>query len=425
MAQGNITFLLVDDLDSNLMALEGLLKRDGLDLVKARSGTEALEILLTRDVSLAFLDVQMPGMSGFELAEAMRGTARTRHIPIIFLTAGTFDQKRRFEGYEMGAVDFLFKPIEPHVLQSKADVFFRLAKQRNELKKTAEAKARLVEQLQKAQAELHQYSTGLEKTVEHRTARLRETIGELEHFSYSITHDMRAPLRAMHGICELLLNEYGDKIDLTGRNYLERIVRAASRMDHLILDALDYSRAVRAELPLEPIDPVPLLRSIIESYPQFNSGQVTIELPVQSHRVLANKAALIQAFSNILNNAVKFVRPDQPPRIKIWPEDRGKVIRLWFEDNGIGIPAHQLDRIFQMFHRISAEYEGTGIGLALVKKVVERMRGRVGVISELGKGSQFWIELERSQDEADSDQSEAGEAQRPASPRLSPPEEGG
>jgi signal transduction histidine kinase len=397
MALDKISFLLVDDLDANLMALEGLLKRDGLNLIKANSGTEALEVLFTEEISLAFLDVQMPGMSGFELAETMRGSARTRHIPIIFLTAGAVDQQRRFEGYEMGAVDFLFKPIEPHILQSKADVFFELARQRNELKKTSEARAELVEALRVAQSELRQYSNGLEKTVEERTAKLRETISELEHFSYTITHDMRAPLRAMHGLCQILEEECGSKIDETGRDYLRRITRSASRMDHLIVDALNYSKTVRTEMELGPINPGPLLREIVESYPQFQPPKVRIELSNEFHTVIANRAGLTQAFSNLLGNGVKFVPTGRTPTIRVFDQVDGNRARICFEDNGVGVPTDQYSRIFQMFYRLDNDFEGTGVGLALVKKVVERMRGTVGVESVVGTGSRFWIDLERAE----------------------------
>src|ERR1700727_3195209 len=127
---GPVHFLLVDDLEENLLSLEGLLRRDGLLRLKARSVTQALELLLQCDVALAILDVQMPEMDGYELAELMRGTERTRRVPIIFLTAGAMDRQRRFRGYETGAVDFIFKPIEPHILQSKAYIFFELALQR-------------------------------------------------------------------------------------------------------------------------------------------------------------------------------------------------------------------------------------------------------------------------------------------------------
>lgn len=396
MSKQKITFLLVDDLPANLIALEGLLRRDGLELVKAQSGPEALELLLAHEISLAFLDVQMPGMSGFELAEAMRGTSRTRHVPIIFLTAGAVDQQRRFEGYEMGAVDFLFKPLEPHILQSKASVFFELARQRNELRDTARKNAELVEALQQAQRQLQQYSERLEKTVDERTAKLRETIGELEHFSYTITHDMRAPLRAMSGLSDLLRQEYSSNLDEVGWDYLRRISDSASRMDHLITDALNYSKAVRNELTLEPIDPRPLLREIVESYPQFHPSVATIEIAENFHSVLGNRAALTQVFSNLLDNAVKFAQPGALPRVRVFDEERNGVVRIWIEDEGIGIPDDQLKRVFQMFYRIDQTAEGTGVGLALVHKVIDRMRGKVGVESEVGKGSRFWIELAKA-----------------------------
>src|ERR1035438_7539846 len=136
MTSEPIKFLLVDDKTENLFSLEAIIRREGLEVLLARSGSDALELLLVNDVSLALLDVQMPVMDGFELAELMRGTQRTKHVPIIFVTAGPRDPQRVFKGYESGAVDFLFKPIDPHILKSKADVFFELACQRRELAKT-------------------------------------------------------------------------------------------------------------------------------------------------------------------------------------------------------------------------------------------------------------------------------------------------
>jgi PAS domain S-box-containing protein len=233
----------------------------------------------------------------------------------------------------------------------------------------------------------------LEQTVQERTARLRDTIAELEHFSYTITHDMRAPLRAMQAFGQILREEYDSRFDQMGRDYLRRITEAAGRMDNLILDALDYSKAVRTELTLEPIDPGPLLQGIVESYPHFQPPRAEIELTENFPLVLANEAGLIQCFSNLLGNAVKFVEPGKVPRVRVWAEQREKVVRLWIEDNGIGISPGQQERVFVMFQRLSKRHEGTGIGLTLVRKVVERMQGKVGFESEPGNGSRFWIEL--------------------------------
>ncbi|MGZ4987703.1 MAG: sensor histidine kinase [Limisphaerales bacterium] len=381
-----VKFLLVDDLEDNLLALEALLRRNGLELLRAHSGAEALELLLVHEVALAFIDVQMPEMDGFNLAELMRGTERTRLVPIIFVTAGMQDVQRRFRGYEVGAVDFLYKPINPHILQSKADVFFELARRRIQLLETTEA-------LRAAEKELKQHAAKLEATVAERTAKLRDSVAELEHFSYTITHDMRAPLRSMQGFAELLDEQYGKQFDETGRDFLRRIVQAASRMDRLIIDSLNYSKAVRNEFIPENVAPGRLLRGIVDSYPQFQPPCAEIELAEQFPTVCANEAGLTQCFSNVLSNAVKFVEAGKKPRVKVWSEMKGDMVRFWFQDNGIGIPADQQERVFVMFQRLDKSYEGTGVGLALVRKVVQQMKGNVGFESAPGQGTKFWIDL--------------------------------
>ncbi len=234
----------------------------------------------------------------------------------------------------------------------------------------------------------------LEQRVAERTVRLQETVTELEQFSYSITHDMRAPLRAMEGYAHLLLRETcRDCQAEKAKEYLGRIVTAARRMDRLIQDALQFSQVVRTEVRCEPVDAAKLLRGMLTSYPAFQPPQADIRLEGQFPLVLANEAALTQCFSNLLGNAVKFVPPGTVPRVRIWAETRDDWVRLWFADNGIGIAREHQQRIFGMFQQVNKGEEGTGIGLAIVRKAVERMGGRVGVESEPGKGSRFWIEL--------------------------------
>lgn len=236
----------------------------------------------------------------------------------------------------------------------------------------------------------------LEKKVQERTAQLSDTVAELEHFSYTITHDMRAPLRAMHAYCQILEEEYGPKIEAPGREYMRRITQAAARMDALILDALDFSKAIREELPVSPLDARAIVVGIVESYPHLQPPKATIEIAENFPKVMGNDAGLTQCFSNLLSNAVKFVAPGVHPHVRVWAEEHQNLVRIWVEDNGIGIPPEQHERVFVMFQRLSRNYEGTGIGLALVRKVVHRMQGRVGVHSQPGKGSRFWIELARA-----------------------------
>jgi signal transduction histidine kinase/Skp family chaperone for outer membrane proteins len=241
--------------------------------------------------------------------------------------------------------------------------------------------------------ELQSSNAELDAAVAKRTAELRELVQDLEHFSYTITHDLRAPLRAMHGFAGMLAQECGQDISPAGKEYLRRIGVAAARMDRLITDALSYSGTVRQEFKLEPMDIDHLLRGIVDSYPNLQPPLAAVTLEGDFPRVLGNEAALTQCFANLLGNAVKFVAPGRTPHVRVHAERRGEWVRIWFDDDGIGIPEAMLSRVFGMFQRLSKDYEGTGIGLALVKKVAERMGGMVGVESQLGRGSRFWLEL--------------------------------
>ena len=232
----------------------------------------------------------------------------------------------------------------------------------------------------------------LERTVQERTAELRETVGEIEAFSYSISHDMRAPLRSIQGFSKILLEDCAD-LDPQSRNYLERIAASAQRMDRLIQDVLTFSRVARTELRFEPVNLEHVVRGILECYPQLQPPQAKVTIDGVLPQVHGNAAALTQCLSNLLGNAVKFVPGGTVPEIRIWAEPMAKRVRLNVKDNGIGIPEEHLDRIFGIFQRLHKHYDGTGIGLAIVKKAAERMGGKVGVISKPGEGSTFWLEL--------------------------------
>lgn len=241
----------------------------------------------------------------------------------------------------------------------------------------------------------------LEQTVAERTDQLQETIAELEAFSYSISHDMRAPLRSMQGYADILMQESLENLSPECRTYLERITNAAGRMDRLIQDVLTLSQTARAEFNLEPVCLNSLIRDILATYPNLQAPQADISVQGSLPPVLGNEAALTQCFSNLLGNAVKFVSPGIRPHVHIWAElisdEKMDVqphgVRLFIQDNGIGIPREAQDKIFAMFQRLSKDHHGTGIGLTIVKKAAERMGGKVGVRSEPGHGSTFWLEL--------------------------------
>jgi PAS domain S-box-containing protein len=234
---------------------------------------------------------------------------------------------------------------------------------------------------------------GLERLVAERTAKLQELVGELEHFSYSITHDMREPLRAMRGFAELLKESVDKRLGQEEQMFVGRIIIGAERMDALIADALSYSKAVRQELAVAPVDVGKLLRGMLDTYPEFQSTNAAITIDGELPIVMGNEAGLTQCFSNLLVNAVKFVQEEKKAKVRVRGENRGGWVRLWVEDNGVGIPGEMLSRVFDMFSRGTSPAAGTGIGLALVRKVVDRMGGKVGVESEVGRGSRFWVEL--------------------------------
>ncbi len=246
----------------------------------------------------------------------------------------------------------------------------------------------------------------MEQRVIERTQQLQFANEELEAFAYSVSHDLRAPLRAMQGFAEALLEDYGENIDELGQEYAQRIVTSAQRLENLIQDLLSYSRLSRTELSLKVIDLTLVMSeaiSLIQPELDQKQAEVTIQSPLLE--VIGHRPTLVQAITNLLTNAIKFVEVDLPRQVQVYAERRGDSVRLWVRDHGIGIAPEHQQRIFRVFERLHGQetYPGTGIGLAIVRKGVERMGGRVGVESQLGKGSRFWIEL-RSSSERDTPQ---------------------
>ncbi|MEL6458723.1 MAG: ATP-binding protein [Cyanobacteria bacterium J06621_15] len=247
-----------------------------------------------------------------------------------------------------------------------------------------------------SEQENHQLNATLEARVKERTKQLEEVNQELEAFCYSVSHDLRAPLRAIQGFAQVLLEDYESLFDDMGREYLNRLTTAAAHLDTLILDLLAYSRLGRTQIQLGQVDLASIVQEIIEeleSELQENQAQIIIKttLPV----VKSQQTILKSIITNLITNALKFVHPNVNPVVQIWAEERGKYIRLWVEDNGIGIAPEHQERIFRVFERLHGveSYVGTGIGLAIVKRGIESLEGSVGVLSNLNQSSRFWIEL--------------------------------
>jgi light-regulated signal transduction histidine kinase (bacteriophytochrome) len=332
-------------------------------------------------------------MNGIELAKAIKDRQKTRDVPIIFLTAHHDAERDILSGYGAGAVDYVTKPVNTAILRSKVAIFAELYRKNRELK--AANAALLLEIAERKLTELALQEANRLKS--ERTAELHEMVRELEGFSYSIAHDMRAPLRGMQGFSQILREEYGDQLDQRGLEYLRRIDSAATRLDRLIQDVLSYSKVLRAPAPLQRVNLDQLARDIIMTYPNWQPPEVEINIDGPLPMVVGNEAFLTQCISNLVGNAVKFQAKGNLPRVRIWAETNNGEVRVWVEDNGIGIETKNHDRIFGLFEKIHApsEYDGTGVGLTIVRKAVERMNGQYGFESEIGKGSKFWLQLKR------------------------------
>ena len=526
IARGQVNILIVDDRDDKLLALEVTLGPLGHNLVKAKSGKDALRLLLKQDFAVILLDVSMPGMDGFETANLIRQRPSSETTPIIFVTSVSASPNDMYQGYSLGAVDYILAPFVPEVLRAKVSVFVDLflkteqvrlqgerlrqmeeAQHRRALAEAvdlleaqtkrnrfftlaldmlgiADSKGHLLQVnpawervLGYSQAELHSTSgidlvhpeeraalvqhvedmrrTGapaamearfrckdgsyrwlgwtaamfnaedllyifarditarknaeheiqrLNVELQHRVNALIEVNRELESFNYSISHDLRAPLRSMQSFAEALLEDSTSTLSPEGIDFLGRIMRSGKYMDTLLHDLLAYSRLARADFEIERVDlDLTLAEVLNQLHKDIKDKQARIEIASRLGSVLGHQPILKQILSNLISNGLKFVAPETAPHLRISAEQVGRgvpaeppgFIRVTIEDNGIGIHPDHHKKIFGLFERLHPAhmYPGTGIGLALVRKGIERLSGELGVDSTPAQGSRFWFEL--------------------------------
>jgi PAS domain S-box-containing protein len=494
--------LVVDDRPANLLAMRTVLARAHAQLIEAGNGNDALALCLDHEFALILLDVDMPGMDGYELAELLRGEPRTAQVPLIFVTASYSDELHRRRGYGVGAVEYIQKPVDDFILRSKVGVFLDLYLTRKgleaELARSEATAASLMDSETRLRASEQKFRNlveniadmiwetdsagrftyvsprsqdllgiapeallgqplgslcqpeeswrinvallggnhrleltlltaagnrihtecsvvpvqdaagtltghrGITRNVSARkrvqtelarkTAELERSNSDLEQFAYVASHDLREPLRMVNSFLGLLERRIADKLDDESREFIDFAKEGAKRMDHLILDLLEYSRIGRNALPDQPVSLAHALDTALTNLTiTIAESGAEVATPAEMPSLCVDDVEFVRLFQNLIANAIKYHHPDRPPRIKVSAQRTEEGWEFAVSDNGLGIEPQYFDRIFQIFQRLHTrgEADGTGIGLAVCKRVVNRYRGRIWVESQPGEGSCF------------------------------------
>jgi signal transduction histidine kinase len=404
-----VNILLVDDRPENLLALEGILEPLGQKLVRATSGPEALRCVLESEFATILLDVQMPGMNGFEVAEIIKSRERSRTIPIIFLSAISKEDAYVFKGYSMGAVDYVFKPFNPDVLRSKVAVFVDLFSKQRELQHQAE----LLRNAEKRELELEHRTSMLEAEarsaaklsqmndeLHRRQLALEQAMGARNRFYASMSHELRTPINAVIGYSTLMLDNIYGPLNAKQREGLQRTLKAARHLLELVNDVLDLSKieAGKIELSLQPVmfpalleDLFVTVRPLADDY----GSTLTLEMESESFNIVSDPRRVRQVLLNLLSNAIKFGE-GKPIKVQCkQTEDHG--VELAVIDEGVGIAAEDIPRIFEEFVQVSeSKQPGTGLGLPISRRLAQLLDGSLTVCSTPGEGSTFRLTLPAS-----------------------------
>ncbi|PZR20357.1 MAG: hybrid sensor histidine kinase/response regulator [Flavobacterium psychrophilum] len=397
--------LIVDDMRANILALKKVLQLHGLEADSAESGEEALKKILKKDYSLIIMDVQMPGMDGFEVVEILAGSNRTKDIPVIFLSAVNKEKRFISKGYETGGVDYITKPVDVDLLILKVKSFLRLYEQTQELKNMKDLLSKEIEIRKEAQENLEIKVTERTQELVAKNEELEFSNHELQQFAWVVSHDLKEPLRKIETFVKLIDERYLPDND-TAKDYVRRTIKSAERMSNLISDLIDYSRLSSDVIP-QQINLNSILDEVLSdldyTIDEKKANIRVSELPV----VTGVSSQLRQLFQNLVSNSLKFTKEGISPVINITGEivseksfdakadASGKYCRITVTDNGIGFNEIYLDKIFKIFQSLNdrSAYEGTGIGLAIANKIVEKHNGIITAKSSLGNGASFIIVL--------------------------------
>ena len=404
-----VNILLVDDRPENLLALEAILEQLGQNLVRANSGPEALKCILGGEFAVILLDVQMPGMNGFEVAEIIKSRERSRTIPIIFLSAINKEDAYVFKGYSMGAVDYVFKPFNPDVLRSKVAVFVDLFLKQREIQRTSE----MLAESQKRELELEHRTSMLEaearsaaklsqmnEELHRRQVALEQAMGARNRFYASMSHELRTPINAVIGYSTLMLDNIYGPLNVKQKEGLQRTLKAARHLLELVNDVLDLSKieAGKIELSLQPVMWPSLIEDLFVTVrplaDEFGST-LSLEMEGEPFNIVSDPRRVRQILLNLLSNAIKFGE-GKPIRV-VCKQNSDKGVQIEVVDQGVGIAHDDMTRIFEEFVQVSeSKQPGTGLGLPISRRLAQLLDGSLEVNSVPGEGSTFRLTLPAS-----------------------------
>lgn len=364
--------LIVDDRPENLVTLRRVLRDLEIELVEATNGNDALKATLHHDFALALLDIQMPGMDGYELASILREEEKTANLPFIFISAVYTDNLNVFKGYEKGAFSFITKPFQPEILINKVKFF-----------------------MEKHQQEIALFN--LNKDLKEKNAALEDMNKELEAFSYSVSHDLRAPLRSINGYASILKEDYEKELPEAANKVLDNIIKSALRMSDLIDSLLTLSRLGRKDKSRRKINTRQLVERVVEDLKQEN-GPIKARIVIEELPEMEGDVELLkQVYVNLISNAVKYSSKKEDPVVRIGAETDGGQPVYFVQDNGAGFNMEYKNKLFGVFQRLHGirEFEGIGIGLAVVKRIINSHGGMVWALGKVDEGATFYFTLNK------------------------------
>jgi len=409
MSSETVSLLLVDDRPENLLALEAILEPLGQSLIRANSGPEALKQVLASEFAAILLDVQMPGMNGFEVAEIIKSREKSRTIPIIFLSAISKEDAYVFKGYSMGAVDYVFKPFNPDVLRSKVAVFVDLYLKQREIQRQGD----LLRESQKRELDLEHRTSLLEAEarsaaklsqmndeLHRRQVALEQAMGARNRFYASMSHELRTPINAVIGYSTLMLDNIYGPLNAKQKEGLQRTLKAARHLLELVNDVLDLSKieAGKIELSLQPVmfpalieDLFVTVRPLADEY----GSALALDMESEPFNIVSDPRRVRQILLNLLSNAIKFGEGKPIRLVCKQCLDRGVEIEVI--DEGVGIAKDDIARIFEEFVQVSeSKQPGTGLGLPISRRLAQLLDGSLTVCSTPGQGSSFRLTLPAS-----------------------------